>query len=114
MKRTPLRRKTPLKARKKLETKTRLKPTSKARAKQVKEYQAQKDDAPPIVTCALCGVDDDKRNMDPHHLRGREGRRLLTEWVWVHRPCHEWIEQNREAAAKMGLLLSRSGRHDQD
>lgn len=46
---------------------------------------------------------------DCHHQRGKLGPLLMDErfWIPVCRPCHAWIDANRNAARAMGLLCQR-------
>ena len=107
MKRTELRRKTPLKAKTGLKKQARLNPVSRKRQKQLDQYHAQVLDEDPVQPCALCHMMAPIKEMQRHHKRGREGEQLLKEWVWVHPGCHEWIENNRKEAREKGLLLDR-------
>jgi hypothetical protein len=44
---------------------------------------------------------------DIHHSKGRTGKNYLDEstWIAVCRPCHQWIEENRREAERMGLIV---------
>lgn len=45
-----------------------------------------------------------------HHLRGRDGKRLLAEdeWLAICPKCHDWIHAHPAEARAKGLLLPRN------
>lgn len=100
MKRTPLKRKTPLKRG------GRLRPVSKKRAKQNKEYFIYRNlylnNHP---TCERCG----SKASQIHHKRGRFQDRLneMEFFMSVCHSCHEWIHRNPLEAYAKGYLLLR-------
>ena len=87
MKRSPLKRKTPMKRG------GRLRPVSKKRAKQNKAYsEFRKDHLSKNPFCEICG----ERATQIHHKRGRFQERLNdTEFFMaVCMACHNWIHRN--------------------
>lgn len=56
--------------------------------------------------CQVCRSDN---SSEVHHQRGKEGRWLTetAEFLAVCRDCHEFIEQNRDWAARTGYLKLR-------
>ena len=100
MKRSPLKRKTPLKRG------GRLRPVSKKRAKQNKEYSIYRNlylnNHP---ACERCG----SKATQIHHKRGRFQDRLneMEFFMSVCHTCHEWIHRNPLEAYAKGYLLLR-------
>lgn len=93
MKRTPLKRKTPLRS------------MSKKRQKESKIYSAKRKaflDAHPI--CQIC---ESRPASEVHHRHGRYGSAYLDESTWLAlcgpHGCHEWLGRNRALAKEMGL-----------
>lgn len=86
---------------------------SDKRRKQNEEYLKAKKAQGPLVRCHLCGVAMAVGSSEFHHTEGREGTKLIGRGVFLCREHHRWVEQNREAAAKMGLLKFRGGTHQQ-
>ena len=68
------------------------------------EYKERKSRDDILQRCAVCGRMWTRTGMEPHHPRGRQGRKLL-EYVWVDKHCHRWIHNNPEQAKQMGLLF---------
>ena len=100
MKRSPLKRKAPLKRG------GRLRPVSKKRAKQNKEYsQARMEYLSANSMCEVCG----KKAGQIHHKRGRFGDRLNKKeyFMAVCMACHNWIHNNPLEAYAKGYLLLR-------
>jgi HNH endonuclease len=93
MKRTPLKRRTPLR------------PVSKKRAKQNGEYSKLKRQL--IKDFSICEICWSTRAVDVHHRHGREGLRLLDihDWIFVCRDCHRMIHDHPQAARDAGLLV---------
>lgn len=52
--------------------------------------------------------------MEIHHTMGRQGQALIdvNGWLATGRPCHEWVESNREEAYELGLLRKRNVARD--
>jgi 5-methylcytosine-specific restriction endonuclease McrA len=100
MKRSPLKRKTPIKRG------GRLKPVSKKRAKQNKVYSSVRlDYLQHNPLCERCGEKADQI----HHKRGRFGERLNDKdfFMAVCMTCHNWIHSNSIEAYSKGYLLFR-------
>ena len=100
MKRTPLKRKTPLKRG------GRLNPVSKKRAKQNKVYSiARAEYLEQNPLCEIC----EKKADQIHHKRGRFGDRLNEKefFMAVCMTCHNWIHGNPIEAYSKGYLLTR-------
>jgi len=57
------------------------------------EYKERKSRDDILQRCAACGKLCSKGMMEPHHPRGRQGRRLL-EYVYCHHECHMWLHHN--------------------
>ena len=100
MKRSPLKRKTPLKRG------GRLRPVSKKRAKQNRAYSVNREvylNYHPA--CEICG----KKATQIHHKRGRFQDRLneMEFFMSVCHSCHEWIHRNPLEAYAKGYLLLR-------
>ena len=92
MKRSPLKRKTPLR-----------KVSSKA-AKDMRRYSLRRKrflELNPICQWALCF----NKSTDVHHVKGR-GKNLLAEESWkaLCRRCHDWLHRNGRLARKLGWL----------
>lgn len=92
MRRTPLRRKTPLKSKGGSLKKTRLKQVSKGKSKWLELYAKAKEANPPP-----------KSGMDPHHPFGRIGERILC-FVWISQDLHKRIHDNSSWAHEVGWL----------
>jgi hypothetical protein len=100
MKRSPLKRKTPLKRG------GRLRPVSKKRAKQNKIYsETRKLYLEKYPFCDCCG----KKATQIHHKRGRFQDRLndTEHFMAICHSCHEWIHRNPMEAYAKGYLLLR-------
>jgi len=100
MKRSSLKRKTPLKRG------GRLKPVSKKRAKQNKVYSAVRlEYLQHNPLCERCG----KKADQIHHKKGRFGERLNDKdfFMAVCMTCHNWIHSNSIEAYSKGYLLFR-------
>lgn len=98
MKRSPLKRKTPLKRGK------RLTPLSKSKKTWVDLYQMRKSEAPLELECADCTAPWMKWNMEAHHPAGRMGVNIL-RFVWLCPPCHRAIHHKSKWARQTGRLL---------
>lgn len=100
MKRTPLKRKTPLRRG------GRLRPVSLKRAKQNKVYFIYRNlylnNHP---DCEICG----RKATQIHHKRGRFQERLvdMEYFMSVCYNCHEWIHRNPIEAYSKGYMLLR-------
>ena len=100
MKRSPLKRKTPLKRG------GRLRPVSKKRAKQNKAYSVNREvylNYHPA--CEICG----SKACDIHHKKGRFAERLndMQYFMAVCRGCHQWIHNNPQQAYAKDYLIRR-------
>lgn len=121
MRRTPLKRKTPLRAKKAwkptpalmrrcgaLERKSRLSPISARRRKFLTLYAIVRQTMLDVeMKCAIC---HEAKATEIHHRKGRDGARLIdTRYMLaVCRPCHYGIHENPAHALNMGWLLLRS------
>lgn len=95
MKRTPLKRKTPLKRTGRLRQ-----VSTKQRERNAKVRARFKE----LTGCdPLCERCHKAEATDPHHPRGRRGGFLLFIYP-VCRPCHDWIHSNPTSATKEGML----------
>jgi len=106
MKRTPLKRKTPLKRGGNGLRKTRLSPVSKARAAGLAVYRALRAFLTPHYTC--CARCEQNAWEDLHHPYKRgKGRKLwkLLCVMPVCRRCHDEIHSNENQAREDGWLV---------
>lgn len=55
-------------------------------------------------TCMVCGGLGDKFHMDRHHTRGRRTMEQMLDYVYVHRPCHDYIHANPKESLAKGWL----------
>ena len=114
MKRTPLRRKTPLQGGGRLR-RTRLSSApSKRRRRRDRVYAVQRDLAyqRALGRCEAAVADVCTGRVEQvHHLGGRVGGdpHALDNLLAVCFRCHEWIESNRAESYRLGLLRSRHG-----
>ena len=113
MKRTPLKRRSPLKSGNGFKKngsglkKTRLNPVSKKRGTQNREYtKVRKIYIDTHKRCELCSKAD---ATDIHHKAGRWKERLTdaTNFMALCRECHEHIHKHPEWAYLNGYLLRR-------
>lgn len=108
MKRTALKRKTPLKRGGKLRS------VSKKRNNQKGDYKTMAaqflEVRPECQVCFLEHPNWARSSEEVHHIRGREGLMLTRKefWLAVCRPCHNLIEMNRGWAYDKGYLACRS------
>ena len=102
MKKSRLKRKTPLKRGKSRLKRTPLRRRSKKRAKQERKYSSKRADWIKGKRCAVCS----NKATEVHHTNGREGNRLLDEeyWLAVCRICHRAIHEHPEWARENGYL----------
>ena len=101
MKRTPLKRKTPLRR-----SGRKLRPVSIKRAKQNKEYSVLRMEyLNKNPFCSIC----EKPACDIHHKKGRFGERLNNSefFMAVCRGCHEWIHANPQISYAKDYLIKR-------
>lgn len=107
MKRTPLRRKTPLKAGKPSLKRTRLNPVSKKRKNQNAEYIRVRKTY--LLLHPLCELCSKSIATDIHHKAGRWKERLTDaeNFMALCRDCHEHIHKNPAWAYGNGYLLRR-------
>lgn len=101
MKRTALKRKTPLKRGKGLaKVGKHRKPIQAQYVKQRKAFLAMR------ALCECCRLFSCE---DVHHKQGRFGKLLLDEskWMAVCRKCHDWIHDNPKEATVRGWLIPR-------
>ena len=94
MKRTPLRRKTPIKR------------VSKRRRAEMKDYSAKREKL--LTASPVCEVCKRADSTDVHHKKGR-GRYYLRvdTWLAVCRTCHGRIHEYPQWARREGLILGR-------
>ena len=106
MKRSPLKRKTPLKGGSSLK-RTRLSPVSKRRRKELSEYSALRKVF--LSTFPICFRCAKSPATDIHHRWGRHKDRLNDTdwWIGVCRPCHDHIHANPAEAYELGYLIRR-------
>jgi len=100
MKRSPLKRKTPLKRG------GRLRPVSKKRAKQIKEYAKVRQEYLSLnPSCEICG----KSGTQIHHKKGRFQERLNDKnfFMSVCSCCHQWIHNNPQVAYAKDYMVKR-------
>lgn len=100
MKRSPLKRKTPLKRG------GRLRPVSKKRAKQMKSYlDIRRTFLEQNQACEICG----DKSTQIHHKKGRFQERLNDTELFmpICRSCHDWIHRNPMEAYAKGYMLLR-------
>jgi len=69
------------------------------------KYKAMKIADPPMQVCKCCMEKSMKKEMEPHHPKGRRSENLL-RYFWVHPLCHRWIHDNPTEATERGLLES--------
>lgn len=118
MKRTPLKRKTPLRASAEKAIKvtwSRLKPVSKKRSAQLREYaKKRKAFLEKRDFCDLCVI---KHAGDEHpinratevHHRAKRRQDMLNDerfWMALCRPCHRYLEDNKGWARERAYLLN--------
>lgn len=110
MKRTPLKRKTPLRAKPdsiktwKQRSAAALPARSKGRAGQERRYSSERQsflDAHPL--CPITG----ERTTDIHHSAGREGAWLNLQYYWIalSREGHRLVTDNGTWAESVGLMV---------
>lgn len=101
MKRTPLKRKTPLKAKPKPgKPRARLAGASAKQADRLARYHAMVDGWKGPKCCAKCGH---KKGLEPHHPFGR-GRENLFKVVLLCRLCHACTHEFPDLAYSLGWL----------
>lgn len=94
--------------------KTALKRISKKRSDWLALYHEKRDKDNLIQECFKCGVTYPKHCFDAHHIRGRAGK-LILEYVYLCRSCHEFVHENPNKAREMGLLnISTNGYRNQN
>ena len=112
MKRTPLKRKTPMKRNQKPLKRTPLKRVSQsknAKAKR-KSYASAKreymEDRENPNHCERCEVELGIKFLDLHHKAGR-GKNLSNKSTFtaICRPCHDWIHAHPKDARETGWLV---------
>jgi hypothetical protein len=101
MKRSPIKRKTPLKR-----SGRKLRPVSKKRARENRAYTRLREwylEQNPA--CEICG----KKATQIHHKRGRFGARLNEKeyFMAICMACHDWIHKNPMEAYAKGYMLLR-------
>lgn len=112
MKRTPLKRKTPLKAKKQRSFNSTLPVrTDKRRAEEAQYHKQRKAYLVAHPRCEIWVTRDchQSRSTQIHHKRGRRGAWLLdeSEWLACCSPCHEWVERNFKKAVELGFMHPR-------
>lgn len=103
MKRTPLRRLTPLKKSAKPLKKTKLKKMSKDKAGRMEQYRKQHESDPAMVVDAQDGRKRPKSRMQRHHVARRLGNRLLI-YCYIQPGFHDWAETHVQQALKEGWI----------
>lgn len=99
MKRSPLKRRTPLKRG------SRLRPVSKKREGWLREYREAKKNYPFPAICPVCGDRIDlSDHFDFHHPNTRKTKEDLLNFFPVHRGCHDLIHSNPNQARQNGWL----------
>lgn len=115
MKRTALKRKTPLKARVSLLTRSGLKKVSGKQRRLNASYNQQR-----AVFLGLrdrCEVEDCRNeSMQVHHMKGRDGALMLDEshWLAVCSECHRMLHDNPTWAYERGYMASRHTKRDSE
>lgn len=108
MKRTPLARRTPLRRT------GGLRARSPKRAAEERSYsQARRRFLAERSRCQAALDGCSGAATDVHHMRGRDGARLLDEqwWAALCRPCHRYVTDHPEHARALGLAYHRNGDH---
>jgi hypothetical protein len=116
MKKTPLKRKTPLKPSRILQdqskpksgtlTRTKLNKCSVRQSKRLEEYYAAKEEyMKDKVCCEICG---NRRELDLHHKAGRIGKLISDKehFIAICRECHNYIHSHPSEARRNGWLTS--------
>lgn len=111
MKRSPLRRNSPLKRRQTLHSKskaalkkTQLKQVSKKTREWLVKYRTAKSLCPPFLRPAdHPNTIVHRDTCDPHHPFGRSGNKVLA-FVWVQKAMHNLIHDNGQWARRVGWL----------
>lgn len=119
MRKTPLKRKTPLRGnpKKVQEWKDRhrgpLPVRTKKRSSQERQYSS--DRVAFLRSYPVCPVTGDPAT-EIHHSARRVGKwlNLKRYWIGVSRQAHEWIEANGDEAEKIGLMVRYSPSHTYD
>lgn len=108
MKRTALKRKTPLKRGKGLAKVGKHRKPIQAQYVKQRTAFLEKAAATGCQAGIECGLTPGKAQ-DVHHKQGRAGKLLLdeTKWIAVCRRCHDWIHDNPKEATDLGLLIPR-------
>lgn len=90
-----------------------IKPRSKKRAKEEAQYNRE---VKVWKVGKMCAVYPDKKAVDCHHIRGREGAMLLEQkfWLPVSREGHRKIENNPEWARSQGFIINRGQKVDEN
>jgi len=103
MKRSPLKRKTPLKRSTKPLKRTRLSPVSKKQQKRLRDYSAvRKDYLDEHPVCEACLQ---RPAEEIHHKEGRGSKTAdPTTFMSICRRCHNWIHANPNRAREEGWL----------
>jgi hypothetical protein len=115
MKRSPLRRKTPLRATTRILTRTGLKRVSKKRRAVNADYSERRDIFLGLHDC--CQVENcTNESAHIHHLKGRDGANLLDETTWLAccPICHRRIHDNPAWAYEKGYLISRHTKRENE
>lgn len=99
LKRSPLKRKTPLFRKKKLN-----KVSTKQTQRNIKYYRIRDQYMKEHPVCEVCGLEPSR---DLHHKKGRSGDLLFDTqfFMAVSRKCHDRIHQNPEWAKESGFLI---------
>lgn len=106
MKRTPLRRKTPLKAKPKpgpAKPRPRLAHASAKQAERLARYHAMVDAWQGPRCCAFCGLHQNFTVLEPHHPFGRGGNNLF-KVVLLCSGHHRWVHSYPDNAFAQGWL----------
>ena len=110
MKRSPLKRKTPMKRGASAMKRTRIAPVSKKRQKEGSEYSRLRKEfllAHPRCMCEGRIPGCTALSTEVHHAAKRGVNYLRVDtWRALSSHCHAWCEQHRKQAEAMGLTLT--------
>lgn len=99
MKRSPLKRKTPLKSK----PGARLAHASTKQAARLTRYHNMVDSWPHRRTCAFCGIGSNFAKLEPHHPYGR-GSDNLYRVILLCSSHHQWVHEHPSRAYALGWL----------
>lgn len=106
MKRTPLKRKTPLRSKGATLKRSKLKHKSDQRKDWTALYEAAKAEGSVWVRPVDCRyVLQHKAALEPHHIHGRVGAKILA-FLWITPQLHKYIHDHSQWARRTGWLTS--------